>query len=85
MTEDHVDGQHVIQNLNSEDHVDGRHVTETITVKDHGDRHHITNITAVQQQPEDLRSTGKLNLNDRQDHGMINIEKLLNDWLRETV
>ena len=80
--EDHVDGQHVTWNFNSEDHVDGRHVTESITVEDHGDGHHVTDITAVQQQPENLRSAGELN---RQDHRMINIEELLNDWLGKAV
>src|SRR6266545_1880016 len=83
--EDHVDGQHVIWNFNSEDHVDGRYVTESITAKDHGDRHHVTNITAVQQQPGDLGPAGELNINNRQDHGMIDIEELLNDWLGEAV
>jgi len=60
-------------------------VTESITAEDHSDRHHVTDITAVQQQPEDLRPTEELNLNNRQDHGMINIKELLNDWLREAV
>ncbi len=83
--EDHVDGQHVIWNFNSEDHVDGRHVTESITAEDHSDRHHVTNITAAQQQPGDLRSAGELNINNKQDHEMINIEELLNDWLGEAV
>ncbi len=54
-------------------------------MEDHGDRHYVTDITAVQQQPGNLRSTGELNLNDRQDYKMINIEELLNDWLREAV
>ena len=80
--EDHVDGQHVTWNFNSEDYVDGRHVTENITAKDHGDRYHVTNITAAQQQPEDPGPAGELN---EQDHGMIDIEELLNDWLGEAV
>ena len=72
----------MIGNFNLEDHVDGRHVTESITVKDHGDRHYVTNIIAAQQQPGDLRPVGELN---GQDHGIIDIEKLLNDWLGEAV
>ncbi len=83
--EDHVDGQYVTWNFNSEDHVEGRHVTESITVKDHGDRHHMTDITAAQQQPGDPGPVGELNQNNRQDHRMIDIEELLNDWLREAV
>ncbi len=63
----------------AEDHVDGRHVTKNIIAKDHGDRYHVTNITAEQQQPGDLEPIGELNQNNRQDHGMIDIEKLLND------
>ena len=80
--EDHVDGQHVTWNFNSEDHVDGRHVTESRTAKDYGDGHHVTDITVTQQQPEDPGPAGELN---RQDHEMIDIEELLNDWLREVV
>ncbi len=60
-------------------------MTGTITAKDHGDRHHVTDTIAVQQQPEDLEPTGKLNSINRQDHGMIDIEELLNDWLRKAV
>jgi len=60
-------------------------VTEIITVKDHGDRHHMTDTTAAQQQPEDLGPARELNLTNRQDHGMIDIEKLLDDWLKEAV
>ena len=45
----------------------------------------MTNTTVAQQQPVDLRPTGKLNVTNRQDHGMIDIEELLNDWLREMV
>ena len=82
---DHVDGQHVTWNFNSEDHGDSRHVTESITAGDHGDRHHVIDITATQQQPEDLEPAGELNTNNRQDHGMIDIEELLNDWLGEAV
>ncbi len=54
-----------------------------ITVKDHGDRHHVTDITVTQQQLGNLRPIEELNLNNRQDHRMINIEELLNDWLRK--
>jgi len=39
----------------------------------------------MQQQPEDSRLAGKLNQDNRQDYGMINIEELLNDWLGEAV
>jgi len=83
--EDHIDGQYVTWNFNSEDHVDGRRVTENITVKDHDDRHYMTDITATQQQPGNSGPAGELNQTNRQDHGMINIEELLNDWLREAV
>ena len=82
---DHVDGQYVTWNFNSEDHVDGWHVTESITAEDHDDRHHMTDITAVQQQFGDLRPAGELNQINRQDHEMIDIEELLNDWLEEVV
>ena len=60
-------------------------MTESITVEDHGDRHHVTDITAAQQQPGDPRLAGELNTNNGQDHEMINIEELLNDWLGEAV
>ncbi len=60
-------------------------MTESITAEDHGDGHHVTDIIVTQQQPGDLRPVGELNSTDRQDHGMIDIEKLLNDWLREAV
>ena len=83
--EDHVVRQYVIWNLNTEDYVDSWHVTGIITAKDYGDRYHVTDITAAQQQPEDLKSAGELNLTNRQDHRMIDIEKLLNDWLRKAV
>ena len=83
--EDHIDGQHVTWNLNSEDYVDGWHMTGIITAEDHGDRYHVTDITAAQQQPGDLGPTGELNQTNRQDHRMIDIEELLNDWLREAV
>ena len=85
MEEDHVDRQHVTWNFNLEDYVDSRHVTESITVEDHGDRHHVTDTTMAQQQLGDPEPAGKLNIYNRQDHGMINIEKLLNDWLRKAV
>ncbi len=85
MEEDHVDGQHVTWNLNTEDHVDGQHVTGIITTEDHSDRHHMTDITAAQQQSEDLGPIGELNLIDRQNHKMIDIEELLNNWLGEAV
>src|SRR6266540_5172061 len=83
--EDHIDRQYVTWNYNSEDHVDGRHVTEDITAEDHDDRQHVTDITAAQQQPGDPGPAGELNINNRQDHGMIDIEELLNDWLGEAV
>jgi len=51
-------------------------------MEDHGDGYHVTDITAAQQQPGDPGPTGELN---RQDHGMIDIEELLNDWLGEAV
>ena len=60
-------------------------MTEDITAEDYGDRHHVTNITAAQQHPGDLRPAGELNTNNRQDHGMIDIEELLNDWLKKVV
>ena len=77
--ENHIDGQHVIWNFNSKDHVDSWHVTESITVKDHDDRHHVTDIIAAQQQPGDPKPAEELNSTNRQDYGMIDIEKLLND------
>ncbi len=77
--EDHVDGQHVIWNLNTEDHVDRWCVIGIITVKNHGDGHHVTDIIAEQWQPENLRSIEELNQNNRLDHGIIDIEELLND------
>ncbi len=67
-----------------ENYADRCYVTD-ITVEDHGDGHHVTDITVAQQQPEDSEPTGKLNSPNRQDHGMIDIEELLNDWLREMV
>jgi len=54
-------------------------VTESITMEDHGDRHHVIDNTIEQQQPGDPKPTGELNLTNRQDHRMINIEELLND------
>ncbi len=60
-------------------------MTESITAEDHGNRHHVTDITTAQQQPRDPGSVGEFNQTNRQDHGMIDIEKLLNDWLREAV
>jgi len=39
----------------------------------------------MQQQPGDLRPAGELNLTNRQDHGMIDIKELFNDWLREAM
>ncbi len=60
-------------------------MTEIITMEDHSNRHHVIDTTAVQQQPEDLELTEELNLNNRQDHGMIDIEELFNDWLREVM
>ncbi len=57
-------------------------MTGSITAEDHGDGHHMTDITAAQQQPRDPRPAGELN---RQNHGMIDIEELLNNWLGEAV
>ncbi len=60
-------------------------MTGSIIAEDHGDRHHMTDITMAQQQPGDLGPAEELNPTNRQDHEMINIEKLLNDWLGEAV
>ncbi len=60
-------------------------MTENITIEDHGDRYHVTNITVAQQQPRDLGPIRELNQINRQDHGIIDIEELLNNWLREVV
>ncbi len=60
-------------------------MTETITAEDHDDRHHMTDTTIAQQQPEDLEPVEELNSTNRKDHGMIDIEELLNNWLREVV
>ncbi len=60
-------------------------MTGIITAKDHSDRHHVTDNTVMQQQFGDQGPAKELNLIDRQDHGMINIEELLNDWLREVM
>jgi len=60
-------------------------VTEIITAEDYSDRHYMIDTTVVQQQPEDPELTGELNLTNRQDHEMINIKKLFNDWLREVI
>ncbi len=56
-------------------------MTRTITIKDYDDRYHVTDIIVMQQQPGDLEPTEEFNLIDRQDHEMIDIEELLNDWL----
>src|SRR6266540_3589744 len=86
VTEDHADGRHVTENTHEEeDHVDRQHVTWNYITEDHGDGHHVTDITAVQKQPGDPGPAGERNINNRQDHGMINIEELLNDWLGEAV
>ena len=60
-------------------------MTGSITAEDHGNAHHVIDIIATQQQPGDPRPAGELNTNNRQDHGMIDIEELLNDWLEEAV
>ncbi len=60
-------------------------MTEDITAEDHGDGHHVTDITAAQQQPGDPGPAGKFNTNNRQGYRMIDIDELLNDWLREVV
>ena len=72
-------------NFNSEDHVDDQHVTGIITAEDYDDRYHVTDIIAVQQQLRNPGSTGELNQINRQDHGMIDIEELLNDWLEKVM
>ncbi len=54
-------------------------------MKDHNDRYHVTDIIVTQQQPEDPGPVGELNLNNRQNYGMIDIEELLNDWLEKAV
>ncbi len=56
-------------------------MTGIITVENYGNRHHMTDTITVQQQPGDLEPAGELNQINRQNHGIINIEKLLNDWL----
>jgi len=45
----------------------------------------MTDITVMQQQPRDPGPAGEFNSNNRQDHGIINIKELLNDWLRKAV
>ncbi len=35
-------------------------MTGNITIEDHNNRYHVTDITAVQQQPEDLKFTRNL-------------------------
>ncbi len=60
-------------------------MTGNITAEDHGDRYHMTDITVTQQQLGDSGPIEELNLTNRQDHRIIDIEKLLNDWLREAV
>ncbi len=60
-------------------------MTRIITAEDHSDRYHITNITVTQQQPGDLKPAEEFNLTNRQDYGMIDIEELLDDWLRKVV
>ena len=57
-------------------------MTEDITAEDHDDGHHVTDITAAQQHPGDPGPARELN---GQDHGMIDIEELLNDWLEKVV
>ncbi len=37
--------------------------------------------SAMQQQLGDLEFVGELNIIKRQDHGMIYIDELINDWL----
>ena len=54
-------------------------------MEDHSEGHHVTDITVVQQQPGDLELAEKLNLINRQDHGIINIDELIDDWLKEVV
>ncbi len=40
-------------------------MTGIITAEDHDDRHHVTDTTAVQQQLEDSRPAGELNITNR--------------------
>ena len=54
-------------------------MTESIIAEDHDDRYHVTDITAAQQQPGDPGPAEEFNQINRQDHGMIDIEELLND------
>jgi len=54
-------------------------------VKNHNDRRHVIDITVVQQQPENLGPKGEFNIIERQDYRMINIDKLINDWLGEVM
>jgi len=60
-------------------------MTGNITAEDHSNRHYVTDTTAVQQQLEDPEPAGELNLNDKQDHKIIDIEELLNNWLKKAV
>ena len=85
MKEDHINEQHVTWNFNTEDHVDRWHVTGNIIIEDHNDECHVINIIIVQQQSKVSKFAGKLNIIKRQDHRIINIEKLINDWLGEAV
>ncbi len=56
-----------------------------ITAEDHDGRYYVTNMTVMQQQLKDLEFAGKLIIMERQDHRMIDIEELINDWLGEAV
>ena len=58
---------------------------KNIIIEDYSDRYHITDITAAQQQLEDLGFTGELNIIEGQDYEIINIEELINNWLKEAV
>ena len=60
-------------------------MTKSITAEDHSDRHHVTEITMTQQQPGNPEPAGEFNQANRQNHEMIDIEELLNDWLEEAV
>ncbi len=54
-------------------------MTGIITAEDYDEKCYIINITIAQQQSRNLELARKLNFNNRQDHGMIDIEELIND------
>ncbi len=54
-------------------------------MEDHGNGHHVTDNTTAQQQPGNPGSAEEFNIINRQNHKMINIDELINDWLEEAV